>query len=234
MEKQSKKIIVVVFIVGVIFAGLKLILWPVLAEVHFKKGLKAKALMEYRKAEIEFKMATNFRKEPVYYENLAGLYRVMGEVAKDRRKGRGYYEKSVYFYKKLISMSPNNALAYNGLGSTCLYIGRDFREDEFYRSAIENFKKAVKLEPKFTEAYVNLATAYYLWGLKDKAINSYLEALNTNPQDTSIYFNLGMLYFLEKNYEKAQEYWKKVMEINPGSIDAQRGLQMIREAKGKK
>lgn len=231
MKKEIRIEFLVIGILIVLIIGGKLILWPLLGDVHFRKGLKAESAIEYEKAETEFKMAINYSKNSVYYENLAGLYRTMGESAKDRQTGRRHYEQSVYFYKKLIQMRPDFALAYNGLGATCLYIGRDFKDEEFYKSAIFNFRKAIEFEPKLIDAHINLATAYYLWGLKDKAVDAYKEALENNPDNTSVYFNLGMLYFLEKDYGKAEKQWKKVLELDPDNLNAQKGLAMMKKKK---
>jgi len=234
VKKEMRIEFQVIGILIILIIGGKLILWPLLADVHFRKGLKAESAIEYEKAETEFKIAINYSKNPVYYENLASLYCKMGEAAKNRQKGRRHYEQSIYFYKKLLGLKPKSALVYNGLGATCLYIGRDFKDEEFYKSAIFNFKEAIKLEPKFIDAYINLATAYYLWGLKDKAINAYKEALKGNPDNISIHFNLGMLYYLEKDYGKAEKQWKKVLELDPDNLDAQRGIQMINKIKVKR
>ena len=225
--KEMRIEFLVIGILAAAVVGGKLILWPILGDVHFKKALKAENSLEYEKAETEFKMAINYSKNPVYYENLASMYRTMGEMAKNRQTGREHYEQSVYFYKKLIQIKPDFAFAYNGLGATCLYIGRDFKDEEFYKSAIFNFQKAIEIEPRFTDAYVNLATAYYLWGLKEKAVETYEKALKSNPDSTTILFNLGILYFSENDFEQAKKFWNEVLKIAPDNLNAQKGLEML-------
>jgi len=223
MKEMRIEFLAIGILVAAVVGG-KLILWSVLGDVHFKKGLKMQNSLEYEKAETEFKMAINYSKDPVYYENLAGLYRTMGELAKNRLRGREHYEQSVYFYKKLIQMKPDFAFVYNGLGATCLYIGRDFKDEEFYKSAIFNFQKAIEIEPRFTDAYINLATAYYLWGLKEKAIETYEKALQQNPDSTAILFNLGMLHYLENDFKQAKKFWMEVLKIDPNNLNAQKSL----------
>lgn len=228
MEEQSKMSVVIVFgVVAAIVLGAKFVVMPILADVHFRKGLRAAKNIEYTKAETEFKVALNYRMEPAYLENIARLYIEMGQSVRDRNKSNRYYELAIYYYKKFIDLKPNSAMAYNGLGSCCLYMGRDSKDEEFYRSAIENFQQAIKLQPKFVDAHVNLATAYYLWGLKDRAISTYKQGIKDNPDSLSIHFNLGMLYYLEKKYKEAEEEWKKALAIDPENLDAQKGLKMI-------
>ncbi|MBU4134376.1 hypothetical protein KKH42_03525, partial [bacterium] len=120
MKRQDLKALKALAVILLGALTVKITVWPLIADIKFKSGLKAMSLMEYEKAESDFKIAINYRKEPVYYENLAALYRTMGETAKDRNTGRRHYEQSVYFYKKLLELNPGNSLVYNGLGATCL------------------------------------------------------------------------------------------------------------------
>jgi len=231
MKEQTKVVFISIGVVFILVAGIRLFLWPVLADVHFKKGLKAVSQIEYARAVKEFQVALNYKKEPVYYESIAKVYREMGISTKKPERKRYYYEQSIKYYKKLLLLKPNFALGYNALGGTCLYMGKDIGDELFYKAAIENFKKAIELRPDFIDAYVNLATAYYLWGLKDKAVSTYLDALRKDPLSTTVLFNLGMLHYLEKNYGKAEEYWKNVLEIEPENLDAKRGLKLLEERK---
>ena len=231
MKKEMRIEFLAIGILVAVIVGGKLILWPILGDIHFKKGLKAVSEIDYGEAVTEFKVALNYKKEPAYFENLAAVYRSMGMSTKNENNRRGFYEQSIFYYKRFLNIKPKSATAYNGLGATCLYIGRDFKDEEFYKSAIFNFQKAIEIEPRFADAYVNLATAYYLWGLKEKAIETYEKALKSNPDSTAILFNLGMLYYIEKDLKGAKLKWNEVLKIEPGNLDAQKGLEALRGKK---
>ncbi|MFH1353139.1 MAG: tetratricopeptide repeat protein [bacterium] len=231
MKKEMRIELQVIGILIVLIIGGKLILWPLLGDIHFRKGLRAVSEIEYEEAVTEFKIALNYKNEAAYFENLAGVYRTMGMSTKNAKNRRKFYEQSVYYYKKLLNLKPKSALALNGIGATCLYMGKDLKDEKFFRSAIENFQKAIEFEPRLVESHTNLATAYYLWGLKEKALETYEKARKVNPDSTTIIFNLGMLYYLEKDFDRAEAEWQGVLKIDPDNLDAGKGLEMLRDKK---
>ena len=61
-------------------------------------------------------------------------------------------------------------------------------------------KKAIKINPRLPQAYINLGTAYF--GLKkySKAIENYNQAIKVNPKFSEAYSNRGAIYaFLQQN-----------------------------------
>ena len=65
---------------------------------------------------------------------------------------------------------------------------------EDYESAIENFTKAIKLKPDYSEAYNNRGIAYTGKGDYEKAIEDYNTAIELDPNFFYSFINMGILY----------------------------------------
>ncbi|MCK4654730.1 MAG: tetratricopeptide repeat protein [Candidatus Cloacimonetes bacterium] len=84
-----------------------------------------------------------------------------------------------------------------------------------FPEAISNFKKAIKMDPDFCEAYTNLAVAYAKTGENQKAVRVLKKALTKDPdEDYLIYLNLAQVYRRFDN-EKAEQAYKIAIELHP-------------------
>ncbi len=88
-------------------------------------------------------------------------------------------------------------------------------EKQNYDAAIDNYKKAVSINPKLAEAYYNLGIAYGEKGDTETAIIYYKKAIAINPNDAEAYNNLGNAYREKGDTETEIIYYKKAIAINP-------------------
>ena len=92
-----------------------------------------------------------------------------------------------------------------------------------YKKAIEHYGKAIKLNPKFAEAYNNRGTAKYYLKKYEKAIKDYTEAINLNSDHAEeAYCNRGIAKAKSdsKDYAGAIEDFDKAIELNPNLAEA--------------
>lgn len=82
-------------------------------------------------------------------------------------------------------------------------------------AARKNYEKAVKLNPKYSEAINNLGTVWYARKNYRKAISHYRRALELAPKSASIHSNLGTAYFARKKYKEAIECYQRALELDP-------------------
>ena len=88
----------------------------------------------------------------------------------------------------VVEKEPNEVTpAYYNLG---LAYGRKGQTDK----AIEDFSKALLINPKLDMAYNNRGTAYYLQGQYDKAFGDFSSAIKLNPNNAEAYINRGYVY----------------------------------------
>ena len=93
-----------------------------------------------------------------------------------------------------------------------------------YRSAIEAFTEAVRLQPKSAEAHFRLGTAYYESGEYKKAITSLEEAMRLKPDFFDALVKLGESYQHSGLYGKAVEVLQKAVSLRPEHIEAKTAL----------
>jgi tetratricopeptide (TPR) repeat protein len=84
-----------------------------------------------------------------------------------------------------------------------------------YEKAIEDFSKAIDLNPKYADAYNNRGNAYREIKQHEKAIEDYNKAIEHNPNLAVAYNNRGLAYRKIKQYERAIEDHDKAIELNP-------------------
>ena len=75
--------------------------------------------------------------------------------------------------------------------------------------------RAVKANPRYSEAINNLGTVEYSRKNYRRAISLYKRALREAPRSASIYSNLGTGYFARKDYKAASEAFETALELDP-------------------
>lgn len=106
--------------------------------------------------------------------------------------------------------SPSSAQNHNNLGDV-------FSRRKDYDTAIEEFKKAISLNPRYADAYHNLGNAYLSLGKLNEAESSYYKALEFNPKIWQSYAQLAAIYANNGDWSQAKEIVSKGILINPNS-----------------
>ena len=101
-----------------------------------------------------------------------------------------------------------DADAYNNRG-----VDKYYQHD--YSGAIEDYSKAIELNPKHVEAYNNRGGSYNDEDKPDKAISDCTKALEINPNYVYAYFNRGNAYSKNSKPSQAISDYNKAIEINP-------------------
>ncbi|MFC1657873.1 protein O-mannosyl-transferase family [Candidatus Omnitrophota bacterium] len=98
--------------------------------------------------------------------------------------------------------------------------------------AIGEFKKALRLDPEYSLAYVNLGNAYMNQGSTEEGIAMYKKAIQINPgiESSIAYLNLGAIYTnIKGDYRLAVEYLQKFVGLNPDSEESKMIEQQIHQ-----
>lgn len=154
----------------------------------------------------------------------------------------GELEKAETIYKEILTKHPESAQTLNYLGllkiqtnktdeavcylekavkiSPCAYffdsLGRAYAETGNKEKAIENYKKAIELEPLEFDSWFNLSFEYKKNKQIDEAIGAYKKAIEINPQNHKTYFNLANIYENLNDTYASLEHYKKAYELSEG------------------
>src|SRR5258708_15219488 len=127
------------------------------------------------------------------------------EQRADILMARKMYREAVEVYKEGPLESP---IIWNKIG---IAYHQMLQMDEARR----NYEKALKLNPKYSEAINTLGTIYYAKRSFRRAVSQYNKALKLAPNSASIYSNLGTAQFARRKYKEASEAYQKALSLDP-------------------
>ena len=81
--------------------------------------------------------------------------------------------------------------------------------------AKKNYERAIKLDPKYSEAINNLGTIYYAQKSYRRAIGLYKRSLRYSQPSASVYANLGAAYFSRKDVKEAMKWYEAALQLDP-------------------
>jgi uncharacterized protein (TIGR03067 family) len=84
-----------------------------------------------------------------------------------------------------------------------------------YDKAIAACTKAIRLNPKDTQAYINRGSAYALKGEPAKAIADFDQAIRLDPNDATAYDDRAAAHAAQGDYAKAIKDYQAAMRVNP-------------------
>ena len=109
----------------------------------------------------------------------------------------------------------------NGLVG-CLYTtrGNVYGESGQETEAISAYTRAIKLNPKFADAYFNRGNHFGKLSQDTKAISDYSRAIEINPKYVVAYYNRGSQYSKLRQDTEAISSYTKAIALNPKYADA--------------
>lgn len=141
-------------------------------------------------------------------------------------KDKGLIAKSQQACSKAINMGNSGAAGHVCLGVMESGTGK-------YEEAVDQFQRAVQLEPSNEDAYIGLGGAYERLGKTQDAENTYKKIIALRPSYWRGYNLLGAFYLRQAQYEDAAKMFQKVIERTPESFRgyANMGAAYLYEAK---
>lgn len=121
---------------------------------------------------------------------------------------RNYFYKNEYLtWLDAVDKAPNSLIPR-------LYLGNLLREAGRYEKALEQFKKAIEIDPANNTTKDHLGLVYQLMDDKEKAIELYNEVLAANNNDYYAHQNLGIMYSRAGEYDKAKFHLERATKIH--------------------
>ncbi len=138
----------------------------------------------------------------------------------------GIYRSPETLWRDTLIKNPDSWMAHSNLG-VLLINQRRFEE------AMEHCRKAVQINPNYTEGLNNLGIALAAQGRFDEAIEDYHKAIRINPNYAEVLNNLGLAIANKGRFDEAIENYRQAIRINPNFSDALNNLGIALAAKGR-
>ena len=177
--------------------------------------------------------ATTVSKNPAvirYQEQLPELKDAVEDDPKssDARKGyavalyaTGNLKQARSQYEEAIKLNDKDATAQNNLGNV-------YRDLEMADRAIAAYRRAVELNPKAINPYVNLANIQlYTQNDADAAIETYRSALKALPGNNQVELLLGIAFEQKKDTSSARQAYENILRRDSDNAAAKAGLERL-------
>lgn len=204
----------------------------------------------YRAALEQFMKAVKIDPEnPELHHNLALVYQELGE-----------YNLSLQHFQKALALNPHFPEALNNMGvlyvqlkewDRALQCFQDAADDILYKTpyfayhnigsvyfhkgqylkAIENYQKALAVEPSYLQAYYDLASAYEAIHRDEEAIQTYHQILRIDPQSWDAHLDLAKLYIRLNRHQEAVKELETVIQQDPRSPMAEEAKRLLEKAR---
>jgi tetratricopeptide (TPR) repeat protein len=125
----------------------------------------------------------------------------------------GYWKDSVTLFERTVSITLPSSLTQYDLAHALSMRG-DFS------NAIPHYLEAIRLNPKYAEAYGNLGTCYNLQGKLAEAITNYEISLSLNPQFEQTHFGLATVLAKLGRLEEARAHFLEALRLKPDFVEA--------------
>ena len=127
-------------------------------------------------------------------------------------------EKAFIAVEKALSLDPNSAVAHLARGRLLWTPSNHFPHDK----VIQEYRRALSLNPSLDEARNQLALVYGHVGLLDEALQELEMAVATNPSNNLARFRVGEILLFQGKYEQALNALRNVpREVNPALVGHQ-------------
>jgi tetratricopeptide (TPR) repeat protein len=126
----------------------------------------------------------------------------------DALTAHGRYLLAIKTYEAL----PPTAPIENKLGIACLHM-------RMFDKAHASFEAALKINPKYAEAYNNLGTLAHSQNDFRHAEKMYQKSLKLNGDAANTWQNLGTLYYAEHKFKQGDKAYKQAIALDPHILE---------------
>ena len=124
----------------------------------------------------------------------------------------------------VLQKKPGHAAAYEGLG-------RAFFQKQHYGFAEKNFRKALELDPNFTDVLAFMGQALMIENMPEEAIEKVHKAVKLDPLNDAYKGLYTMCLYFTKHYDEAYSFIVDAQKKNPENVFLNSSLRAVYHAK---
>ena len=133
------------------------------------------------------------------------------------RQQTAHWKNTELLARHALAATGENFAAYNLLGAALI------RQNQ-YDEAVDQFRKALKLQPNSADAHGNLAVALQRHGRRDEAIEHYQLALHLRPRYPQAHYNFATALEEAGRLTEAMDHYSRTLSERPNFVDARFNL----------
>jgi protein O-GlcNAc transferase len=130
-----------------------------------------------------------------------------------QKRLQGKLEDALGLVTEAIRRDPRNPIYYKDLGNI-------YKDGGEIRHAIQNIRRALKLNAAYVEAHYDLGSLYYQVGRPQQAMEQLRLAIQLKPDYAEAYNNLAMVLERIGSSAQAKACYKKALELKPDFAEA--------------
>jgi protein O-mannosyl-transferase len=138
----------------------------------------------------------------------------------------GYWRNSITLFDHTLNVTENNYFIYNNRGHILQSRGD-------YAHALEDFTRAIEINPHYREAYINRGMIYNGMGNYNRAVEDFGKAIEINPKYALAFNNRGAGYMALGNSTRAIDDYNMALNIDPDYADAHYNRAIFYQSEGK-
>lgn len=123
-------------------------------------------------------------------------------------KKKGQIDEAIALLEKVLERSPDNKRALNRIGTW-------YGQKHDYQNAEKYLQELIRIDPDFTDAYLNLGQIYADSNRLDQATAMAQTVLTKSPRSAKAQNLLGFVLFQAKDYRGAIAHFDKAIELFP-------------------
>ena len=165
-----------------------------------------------------------------------------------------YWQNTQALLERALHVSPDNPGAHTNLGAVdwehadkdlesarrCEAEGKKNEAAQYQRvakekqdRAMEHWREAIRIQPRYADAYSNLGHGYATRGQVNEAAQCFLKAIEVIPRCTPARVNLGFLLLNQGKDAEAAKQFTEALEYEPDNFGACRGMAVFNIRQGK-
>lgn len=137
----------------------------------------------------------------------------------------GMFEEAAASFERAVRTDPENAFAYNALGSARARLKQ-------WSIATSHFAKAIEIKPDYAAAYFNRGVAYYNASRYELALQDFSWAVEEEPYDPRALDLRGKTHLALRDNDEAVADFTRALDLDPSDSSALTGRGAVRFRQG--
>jgi serine/threonine protein kinase len=145
---------------------------------------------------------------------------------------KGDYNGALYSYNEALNILEQIPFSENRQKEVFYKLGDVWLGKGEHKKAISYYKRAIEIDPEYSQAIAGLGDAYFELGVFDKAVIYYKLAIKLSPDDRYNYYKLGKTLANKGSLDEAVKNYLTAIRIAPKDSDTLGEIASVVNKKG--